>query len=103
VIPADLADERLDTCSPSTTPTPDITIAYCLGVVVVRDAASGRPMTLWHNGRVFGGVAYLGYYPATGAVVAVMANSDMSDSAGEPVSMRAKAAIETAVPGLLGL
>lgn len=102
-IPTALADARLDTCSPPATQTPDITIEYCLGVVVVRDTASGAPITLWHNGRVFGGVSYLGYYPATGAVVAVMANSDLSGPDDEAVSMRGKAAIEAAVPRLLGL
>lgn len=102
-IPTAMADARLDTCAPPATQTPEITIEYCLGVVVVRDTASGTPITLWHNGRVFGAVSYLGYYPATGAVVAVMANSDLSGPDGEAVSMRGKAAIEAAVPRLLGL
>ena len=99
-IPASLAAERLDNCSPATTDNPN---AYCLGLVVTSDTATGEPVTLWHNGRVFGEVAYVGYYPATGAVVAVMANSDMAGPDGQHVSMRAKAAIEAAVPGLLGL
>jgi D-alanyl-D-alanine carboxypeptidase len=102
-IPAAMAEARLDTCAPPATQTPEITIEYCLGVVVVRDTATGTPITLWHNGRVFGAVSYLGYYPATGAVVAVMANSDLSGPDGEAVSMRGKAAIEAAVPRLLGL
>lgn len=102
-IPRALAAQRLDNCAPPTAPTSGVTMTYCLGLVVARDAASGEVRTLWHNGRVFGGVAYVGYYPATGAVVAVIANSDMPDAAGEPVSMRAKAAIESAVPRLLGL
>lgn len=102
-IPATLAAERLDTCAPPALQTSKITVEYCIGVVVVRDASSGTPITLWHNGRVFGAVSYIGYYPRTGAVVAVMANSDMSGPDGEPVSMRGKAAIEAAVPGLLGL
>lgn len=102
-IPAALAAERLEQCAPSGTPESAITIEYCLGLVVVRDTASRRPITLWHNGRVFGGVSYVGYYPATGAVVAVMANSDLTGADGEAVSMRGKAAIEAAVPGLLGL
>ena len=99
-IPASLAAERLDNCAPSATGTPT---AYCLGLVVTSDAATGKPVTLWHNGRVFGAVAYVGYYPATGAVVAVMANCDMEGPDGQHVSMRTKAAIEAAVPGLLGL
>lgn len=99
-IPASLAAERLDNCAPSAPGTPT---AYCLGLVVTSDAATGKPVTLWHNGRVFGAVAYVGYYPATGAVVAVMANCDMEGPDGQHVSMRAKAAIEAAVPGLLGL
>lgn len=102
-IPAALAAERLEQCAPSGTSETAITIEYCLGLVVVRDTESRRPITLWHNGRVFGGVSYVGYYPATGAVVAVMANSDLSGADGEAVSMRGKAAIEAAVPGLLGL
>ncbi|MFM9134265.1 MAG: serine hydrolase domain-containing protein [bacterium] len=101
-ISASLAADRLDDCAPMMQD-PSITVEYCLGVAVVRDTDSGKPITLWHNGRVFGAVAYLGYYPATGAVVAVMANSDLSGPDGEPVSMRGKAAIEAAVPGLLGL
>jgi D-alanyl-D-alanine carboxypeptidase len=101
-IPPALAAQRLDNCSPATNPTPDVSMAYCLGLVVARDTASGQLRTLWHNGRVFGAVAYVGYYPATGAVVAVIANSDMTDADGQPVSMRAKAAIEAAVPRLLG-
>ncbi|TEX50344.1 MAG: hypothetical protein B7C55_11245 [Actinomycetales bacterium mxb001] len=99
-IPASLAAERLDNCAPSAPGTPT---AYCLGLVVTSDTATGKPITLWHNGRVFGAVAYVGYYPATGAVVAVMANCDMEGPDGQHVSMRAKAAIEDAVPGLLGL
>ena len=102
-IPASMAAERLEDCAPPATQTPTITIEYCLGVVVVRETDSGKRITLWHNGRVFGAVSYLGYYPATGAVVAVMANSDLSGPDGEAVSMRGKAAIEAAVPGLLGL
>ena len=99
-IPASLAAERLDNCAPSAPGTPT---AYCLGLVATSDPATGKPVTLWHNGRVFGAVAYVGYYPATGAVVAVMANCDMEGPDGQHVSMRAKAAIEAAVPGLLGL
>lgn len=99
-IPASLAAERLDNCAPSATGT---STAYCLGLVVTSDTATGKPITLWHNGRVFGAVAYVGYYPATGAVVAVMANSDMEGPDGQHVSMRGKDAIEGAVPGLLGL
>ncbi|MFM7210609.1 MAG: serine hydrolase domain-containing protein [Actinomycetota bacterium] len=99
-IPASLAAERLDNCAPSETGTQT---AYCLGLVVNRDVATGEPVTLWHNGRVFGAVAYVGYYPATRAVVAVMANSDMAGPDGQHVSMRGKDAIEAAVPGLLGL
>lgn len=102
-IPSSMAAERLEDCAPPATQTPTITIEYCLGVVVVRETDSGKRITLWHNGRVFGAVSYLGYYPATGAVVAVMANSDLSGPDGEAVSMRGKAAIEAAVPGLLGL
>ena len=102
-IPKAVASERLKDCAPPATQTPTITISYCLGVVVVRDTDSGKRITLWHNGRVFGAVAYVGYYPATGAVVAVMANSDVEGPDGEAVSMRGKAAIEAAVPGLLGL
>ena len=102
-IPASMAAERLEDCAPPATQTPTITVEYCLGVVVVRETDSGKRITLWHNGRVFGAVSYLGYYPATGAVVAVMANSDLSGPDGEAVSMRGKAAIEAAVPGLLGL
>ena len=98
--PASLAAERLDNCAPATAGTPT---AYCLGLVVNRDAATGEPITLWHNGRVFGAVSYVGYYPATGAVVAVMANSDMAGPDGQHVSMRGKDAIEAAIPGLLGL
>lgn len=103
VIPASLAQARLDDCAPSDTQLPDITIEYCLGLVVVRDKESGEPRTLWHNGRVFGAVAYVGYYPATGAVVAVMANSDITGPDDQQISMRGKALIEAAVPGLLGL
>ena len=99
-IPASLAAERLDNCAPSAPGTPT---EYCLGLVVTRDTATDKPTTLWHNGRVFGAVAYVGFYPATGAVVAVMANCDMEGPDGQHVSMRAKAAIEAAVPGLLGL
>lgn len=99
-IPASLAAERLDNCAPSA---PGTATEYCLGLVVTRDTATDKPTTLWHNGRVFGAVAYVGYYPATGAVVAVMANCDMEGPDGQHVSMRAKAAIEAAVPGLLGL
>ncbi len=99
-IPASLAAERLDNCAPSAAGTPT---EYCLGLVVTSDTTTGKPVTLWHNGRVFGAVAYVGYYPATGAVVAVMANCDMEGPDGQHVSMRAKAAIEDAVPGLLGL
>ena len=99
-IPASLAAERLDNCAPSATGTPT---EYCLGFVVTSDTTTGKPITLWHNGRVFGAVAYVGYYPATGAVVAVMANCDMEGPGGQHVSMRAKAAIEAAIPGLLGL
>ena len=99
-IPASLAAERLDNCAPSAPGTPT---EYCLGLVVTRDATTDKPTTLWHNGRVFGAVAYVGYYPATGAVVAVMANCDMEGPDGQHVSMRAKAGIEAAVPGLLGL
>ena len=91
-----MAAERLEDCAPPATQTPTITIEYCLGVVVVRETDSGKRITLWHNGRVFGAVSYLGYYPATGAVVAVMANSDLSGPDGEAVSMRGKAAIEAA-------
>ena len=101
-IPKALARERLRDCAPAST-VGETSIAYCLGLVVVRDVNTGEPLTLWHNGRVFGAVAYVGYYPATGAVVAVIANSDLSGPDGEAVSMRAKAAIEAAVPGLLGL
>jgi D-alanyl-D-alanine carboxypeptidase len=103
VIPATLAQERLDTCAPSDAPPSGITNEYCLGVVVVRDAETGEAITLWHNGRVFGAVAYVGYYPATGAVVAVMSNTDATGPDDQQVSMRGKAAIEAAVPGLLGL
>ena len=99
-IPASLAAERLDNCAPSAPGTPT---EYCLGLVVTSDTTTREPITLWHNGRVFGAVAYVGYYPATGAVVAVMANCDMTGPDGQHVSMRAKAAIEDAVPGLLGL
>ncbi|MBM3685553.1 MAG: beta-lactamase family protein [Planctomycetes bacterium] len=99
-IPASLAAERLDNCAPSAAGS---STDYCLGLVVNRDVATGEPVTLWHNGRVFGAVAYVGYYPATGAVVAVMANCDMEGPDGQHVSMRAKEAIEAAVPGLLGL
>lgn len=99
-IPASLAAERLDNCAPSAT---GASTAYCLGLVVTSDTATGEPITLWHNGRVFGAVAYVGYYPATGAVVAVMANSDMAGPDGQHVSMRGKDAIEAAIPGLLGL
>jgi len=99
-IPASLAAERLGNCAPSAAGTPT---EYCLGLVVTSDTTTGKPVTLWHNGRVFGAVAYVGYYPATGAVVAVMANCDMEGPDGQHVSMRAKAAIEDAVPGLLGL
>lgn len=103
ILPAALAQERVEQCAPPMARTRKITVEYCLGISVVTDNASGEPITLWHNGRVFGAVSYLGYYPATGAVVAVMANSDMSGPDGQPVSMRGKAAIEAAVPGLLGL
>ena len=99
-IPASLAAERLNNCAPSAPGTPT---EYCLGLVVTSDTTTREPITLWHNGRVFGAVAYVGYYPATGAVVAVMANCDMTGPDGQHVSMRAKAAIEDAVPGLLGL
>lgn len=99
-IPASLAAERLDNCAPSAAGS---STDYCLGLVVTSDTATGKPITLWHNGRVFGAVAYVGYYPATGAVVAVMANCDMEGPDGQHVSMRAKEAIEAAVPGLLGL
>ena len=103
VIPASTAAARLDNCAPALIENADITVNYCLGLLAVRDMSSGDLVTLWHNGRVFGAVAYIGYYPATGAVVAVMANSDMSGPDDEPVSMRGKAAIEAAIPGLLGL
>lgn len=99
-IPASLAAERLDNCAPSAPGTPT---EYCLGLVVTSDTTTREPITLWHNGRVFGAVAYVGYYPATGAVVAVMANCDMTGPDGQHVSMRAKAAIEAAIPGLLSL
>lgn len=99
-IPTSLAAERLNNCAPSAPGTPT---EYCLGLVVTSDTTTREPITLWHNGRVFGAVAYVGYYPATGAVVAVMANCDMTGPDGQHVSMRAKAAIEDAVPGLLGL
>ena len=102
-ISENLAQQRLTNCSPPAVQTPQITLAYCLGLIVVRDTNSGRVLTLWHNGRVFGAVAYVGYYPATGAVVAVMANSDMAGPDGEYVSMRSKELIEAAVPTLLGL
>lgn len=100
-IPASTATERLDNCAPPAAQTPEV--AYCLGLVVSHNAKTGKPVTLWHNGRVFGAVAYVGYYPATGAVVAVMANSDMAGPDGQHVSMRGKEAIEAAIPGLLGL
>ena len=103
VIPPSLAADRLDACAPPQVKNRKITVAYCLGVIAVRDTDSGRPITLWHNGRVFGSVAYVGYYPVTGAVVAIMANSDMAGPDGEAVSMRGKAAIEAAIPHLLGL
>lgn len=99
-IPASLAAERLDNCAPSAPGTPT---EYCLGLVVTSDTTTREPITLWHNGRVFGAVAYVGYYPATGTVVAVMANCDMTGPDGQHVSMRAKAAIEAAIPGLLSL
>ena len=78
-------------------------MSYCLGVLKVTDRATGKTLTLWHNGRLFGAVSYVGYYPITGAVVAVMSNSDLEGPDGQPVSMRAKDAIEAAIPGLLGL
>jgi len=102
-IPASTAAARFDHCAPPGNDDPEITVSYCLGVIAVRDTATGKFVTLWHNGRVFGAVAYVGYYPATGAVVAVMANSDMAGPDGEAVSMRGKAAIEAAIPKLLGL
>lgn len=100
-IPASTAAARLANCAPPAAQTPEV--AYCLGLVVSHNARTGKPVTLWHNGRVFGAVAYVGYYPATGAVVAVMANSDMAGPDGQHVSMRAKDAIEAAIPGLIGL
>jgi D-alanyl-D-alanine carboxypeptidase len=98
-----MASERLEQCAPPALQTTSITMSYCLGVLKVTDRATGKTITLWHNGRLFGTVSYVGYYPITGAVVAVMSNSDLEGADGQPVSMRAKDAIEEAIPGLLGL
>jgi D-alanyl-D-alanine carboxypeptidase len=93
---------RLTDCSPAAQ-SPTMTMDYCLGVVAVRDRASGEVVTLWHNGQVFGAVSYVGYYPRTGAVVAILANSDVSDDAGHNISTRVRTGIEAAIPALLGL
>lgn len=98
-----MASARLQQCAPPALETTSITMSYCLGVLKVTDRATGKTITLWHNGRLFGTVSYVGYYPITGAVVAVMSNSDLEGPDGQPVSMRGKDTIEAAIPGLLGL
>lgn len=98
-----MASERLEQCAPPITTTASLTMSYCLGVLKVTDRATDQIITLWHNGRLFGTVSYVGYYPITGAVVVVMSNSDLEGPDGQPVSMRGKDAIEAAVPGLLGI
>ena len=52
---------------------------------------------------VLGGVAHVAYFPRTGAVVAVIANSDTDNGTGKDVATRVGAAIRTAEPALLGL
>lgn len=93
---------RLSDCSP-TAHTAAISSAYCLGLVADRDIKTGDVVTLWHNGQVFGAVSYLGYYPRTGAIVAVQSNTDVSNADGKNASIAVKDAIEKAIPRLLGL
>jgi len=96
--------ERLRHCSVGhVDPSGRTRTEYCLGVVAVRDVTTGTARTLWHNGAVFGAVSYVGYYPLTGAVVAILANTDATDDLDQNLAMRTKATIEVAVPGLLGL
>jgi D-alanyl-D-alanine carboxypeptidase len=93
---------RLTDCVPITA-TATIASDYCLGLVADRSRDTGEVVTLWHNGQVFGAVSYIGYYPATGAVVAVQANSDLTDADDQSAATRVRAAIEAAIPGLLGV
>lgn len=93
---------RLSDCMPASQ-TETITMDYCLGLVADRRKDTGEVITLWHNGQVFGAVSYVGYYPATGAVVVVQANSDVTDADDRSAATRVRAAIQAAVPRLLGL
>jgi hypothetical protein len=56
-----------------------------------------------YTGEIVGAVAYLGYYPKTGAVVAIMANDDGNTSIGQNIAASTVFAIHSAIPGLLGL
>lgn len=96
------ASQRLSDCM-TAKETVAITMEYCLGLVANSDNETGDYITLWHNGQVFGAVSYIGYYPRTGAVVAVLANSDITDENDESVAGRVRAGIEKAIPGLLGM
>ena len=96
------AAQRLTDCV-TIQQTDTVILDYCLGLVATRDAATGDVLTIWHNGEVFGAVSYVGYYPRTGAVVAVQGNSDLSGADEETIAMGVTAVIEASVPELLGL
>ena len=51
-------------------------IYYCLGVPVKRDPETGKLISYWHNGKTLGATAWLGYFPQTGSVMAILANGD---------------------------
>ena len=89
-------------CAPGAEDATSIT-QYCLGTGVMRDKATGEVLVITHNGGVLGGVAHVAYFPRTGAVVAVIANSDTDNGTGKDVATRVGAAIRTAEPALLGL
>lgn len=91
---------RFARCVPAMTLESGDRVEYCLGVVAVRGARSGRITSIWHNGEVLGAVAYVGYFPATGAVLAVLSNTDQAVD-GTNAAMQIAQGIQTAVPGLL--
>lgn len=92
---------RLNRCSQITPPGAPVDARYCLGAVVMRDPATGSITSIWHNGAVVGAAAYVGYYPRTGSVVAVLVNTD-AERNGQSGAMEIAARLQDAAPRLLG-
>lgn len=90
---------RSNQCGPDLVPPEsEISLQYCLGVVIAKDRQSGEILYYSHSGAIYGAQANLAYYPQTSAVLVVLVNEWSTSS--DYISSHVTNQIVDALPSL---